>query len=632
MTAVNHSPGARGADGPAGIHEVRTHTDRRTLTVTFFGVLPSGMDRTRFVVEGGRRVVGVRVLRVVPVAGPEDDGAGTRLRLTLDRPGDDSTYRLRLLGRGFHGGHDHADFTFHPDVRRTPDRAAERSPGRAAPAGDPGGPSLPPAPAIDYLAKDYASFRRLLLERLSLTLPRWSDRHAPDLWVTLVELLAHVGDRLSYQQDAVATEAYLDTARLRTSVRRHARLVGYPMHDGCAARTVVCLETAAETSVDTGGLAFTAQPDDAPVPPPGGPVIGPGALASAPGPAYHPLEHRSMRLTPEHNEIPLWAWGRGTFRLPAGATRAALLDGDGTHRALDLQVGDLLVLEETHGPGDDPPNPSHRQAVRLTRAARDVDAASGTTVVKIAWADDDALAFPLCVRNLRGPDGRPSASVLARGNALLVEHGLPITWWPEEAGGRAGELVQPPETKPGGAHAGRPGRRATLSRGPVTWSPPHPRPADVAAAQADRLLSLAAEARDGLRDLHHGAAALRPESPELLAALFGPSFTDDVAGLADDAERHGAVARFLCVFDDFFEPRLRRLEALARRARAGYVLDREDANWEIAQAWGRRAADRLDPADPALHGPASAALRPDPREALPALKLAEDLGEGPCWT
>src|SRR2546427_6685807 len=46
------------------------------------------------------------------------------------------------------------------------------------------------------------------------------------------ELLAYVGDYLSYQQDAVATEAYLGTARRRVSVRRHARLVDYLVHDG----------------------------------------------------------------------------------------------------------------------------------------------------------------------------------------------------------------------------------------------------------------------------------------------------------------------------------------------------------------------------------------------------------------
>src|SRR5439155_578231 len=60
------------------------------------------------------------------------------------------------------------------------------------------------------------------------------------------ELLAYVGDHLSYYQDAVATEAYLDTARQRISVRRHARLMDYHMHEGCNARAWVCIETDAD--------------------------------------------------------------------------------------------------------------------------------------------------------------------------------------------------------------------------------------------------------------------------------------------------------------------------------------------------------------------------------------------------
>ena len=70
-------------------------------------------------------------------------------------------------------------------------------------------------------------------------MPDWQERHVPDLGVTLVELLAYVGDYLSYYQDAVGTEAYLGTARQRISVRRHARLVDYQLHEGCNARAWV---------------------------------------------------------------------------------------------------------------------------------------------------------------------------------------------------------------------------------------------------------------------------------------------------------------------------------------------------------------------------------------------------------
>ena len=81
-------------------------------------------------------------------------------------------------------------------------------------------------------------------------MPDWKERHVPDIGITLVEVLAYVGDHLSYYQDAVATEAYLETARKRVSVKRHARLVDYVMHEGCNARAWVCVHTDTNLSLD----------------------------------------------------------------------------------------------------------------------------------------------------------------------------------------------------------------------------------------------------------------------------------------------------------------------------------------------------------------------------------------------
>src|SRR5215472_8514097 len=111
-------------------------------------------------------------------------------------------------------------------------------------------------PEINYLAKDYSSFRQLILDRLALLLPDWQETHVPDLGVTLVELLAYVGDYLSYYQDAVATEAYLGTARQRISMRRHTRLVDYPMHDGCNARAWLRLEVSEPLELHPGEFFF----------------------------------------------------------------------------------------------------------------------------------------------------------------------------------------------------------------------------------------------------------------------------------------------------------------------------------------------------------------------------------------
>jgi hypothetical protein len=91
-------------------------------------------------------------------------------------------------------------------------------------------------------------------------MPEWTERHVPDLGVTLVELLAYLGDQISYGQDAVATEAYLETARLRTSVRRHVRLIDYPMHDGVNARAWVWLDVEKNVQFADGEFWFVTAP------------------------------------------------------------------------------------------------------------------------------------------------------------------------------------------------------------------------------------------------------------------------------------------------------------------------------------------------------------------------------------
>lgn len=124
-------------------------------------------------------------------------------------------------------------------------------------------PAMYAEPQLNYLARDYASFRQLLLDRLAVSMPAWRERHIPDLGLALVEMFAYVGDYLAWQQDAVATEAYLQTARQRISVRRHARLVDYQLHEGCNARTFVCLEVSDETLLYPEDVYFTTGiPDD----------------------------------------------------------------------------------------------------------------------------------------------------------------------------------------------------------------------------------------------------------------------------------------------------------------------------------------------------------------------------------
>ena len=105
-------------------------------------------------------------------------------------------------------------------------------------------PDSTPEPDINYLAKDFGGFRQVMLDRMAVLAPEWKETHASDMGIALVEILAYAADHLSYQQDAVGTEAYLGTARSRISLRRLAKLVDYQLNEGSNARTWVYLKTA----------------------------------------------------------------------------------------------------------------------------------------------------------------------------------------------------------------------------------------------------------------------------------------------------------------------------------------------------------------------------------------------------
>jgi hypothetical protein len=308
-------------------------------------------------------------------------------------------------------------------------------------------PTDRPSLDLDYLARDYASFRRLLLDRITALSPEWRERHAPDLGIALVELIAYAADYLSYRQDAVATEAYLGTARKRVSVRRHARLVNYPMHEGCNARVwvQVVLDPGVPTSgitLPTGGVtkfltrvAAGATLDDASAaevmatqrPEVFELLVDPGSTLASSG----------VPLYPQHNSIPFYTWGASDCCLPKGATRATLAG-----RFDKLQVGDVLIFKEMLGPRTGDPgdaDPSHRHAVRLTRVAIVEDPLGGqflapaksspVEVTEIEWASPDALPFPLCVSAEIEDETKtkvPTAISAALGNIVLADHGRSI--------------------------------------------------------------------------------------------------------------------------------------------------------------------------------------------------------------
>lgn len=283
-----------------------------------------------------------------------------------------------------------------------------------------------PQPQIDYLAKDYASFRRLMLDRLSVIAPDWTERNPADLGTALVETLAYAADYLSYYQDAVATEAYLGTARKRVSVRRHARILDYRMHEGCNARAWVFLEVAAGEPpgglvVDAGALLVTASAL------PTGSIDAAAAEAALKDGAQAFETLHALTARAAFNEIDFHTWGDENCCLPRGATRATL---KGSAADFPLQAGDALLFEEVRGPqtgaGADA-DPNHRHVVRLSEAPVERnDVLTGETVQDVAWDPADALPFPLCLWQVDDGLGGTQPVAVARGNIVLVDAGVTV--------------------------------------------------------------------------------------------------------------------------------------------------------------------------------------------------------------
>ncbi|HTQ15208.1 MAG TPA: hypothetical protein VMH86_15155 [Rhizomicrobium sp.] len=520
-----------------GIDFVEVEDDQLHLDVFFLGRAPQKLEAANVRITGGRTITNI-VVRSVSVTYQKDKHLDDFMTVELGNYGDFSTYTLSLVKTdengqpmdqplgGFDPFYASADFSFKASCPTDLDCKPQ----------DVCPPPMRQTPEINYLAKDYGSFRQLILDRLAVTMPDWGETHIPDIGITLVELLAYAADYLSYYQDAVATEAYLGTARQRISVRRHARLVDYAMHEGCNARAWVTVETDAYAALPAGKFffctAFPGAPDNR--------VLEPADTAKLAAGSYVRFEPLlaagidTVEVFPGHNEIRFYTWGNTSCCLPAGATAATLVDAwdavqpapdkpqqptsdtlsggtgtpqpapaagpeataavapsraagsepPGTARRLNLKVGDVLVFEEVIGPRTGNPvdaDPRHRQAVRLTKVTQAVDPLYhpystdyGQPVVEIEWCSEDVLGFPLCISAQLADCSYADHVSVARGNVILVDNRGPAG----DALGTVGVLTTtancPSDCEPRETVATPARFRPKLSGQPLTFSQPLP--------------------------------------------------------------------------------------------------------------------------------------------------------------
>jgi hypothetical protein len=362
--------------------------------------------------SGGERLPEVGV---TSVSGTVVDGRYV-LRLVAAEPGDFTRYRLRLddpridpyfvyatpTKKRVLRGHNDVSFSFKANCPSDLDcELPEHECALEASVDFP----------VDYLARDFWSFRHALLDFASQRYPDWPDRLEADAGVMLAEVMSALGDEMAYYQDRVAREAYLETATQRRSIRRHARLVDYTVHDGLAATTWLDVTASTDGSIPAGADVWALSDDGKRI------VyeVGRGLGEVVNGTTYVVLAARSA-LEPH-------IWDEDDTCLPFGATEIYV---KGHHKA-DLPLDDVTpgrppgrwVLLRTDPV--DPALPTHRWLVRLI-AVEDRqdplidDPTTGNAITRLAWEQAQALPFEMDL-----------TALVVRGNLVPATAGETIT-------------------------------------------------------------------------------------------------------------------------------------------------------------------------------------------------------------
>ena len=438
-------------------------------------------------------ITGGEVIATVPVnpvdeatAWSADSDGRPLLSVSVPAAGDFSLYTLTVNAVSPAAGVpvldpflDAATFTFKVNCPVTVDAGG--------PAGTAGSYRPAPAtadPAIDYLAKDFASFRRALSDFSALKYPTWVERSEADLGVVLMEALCAVADDLSYYQDRVAAEASLDTATQAVSVLRHARLVDYEPTPATVASVLLQLDVAEPVQLAVAqpaqsGLLCSAQgPDGQAVPfeAAGGSLADPDAASVQLDPRWNRYQYASgARQTdaagnPVFNLMPYW-WDDSDQILPATATQLWL-----TGTGLGLLPGQQLVLD-TDGPSSaDPPV---RELITVSGGAdaplETEDHLFGTAVTRVTFTPALAFDHDQAVSRLAGNlvsavQGARAQETFAIPVSPAVPAGTPASPAPAPVVVRIGHDWQPDSPVPDYRYTlGGGARLAAAAAGTLSW-------------------------------------------------------------------------------------------------------------------------------------------------------------------
>lgn len=437
ITPSIQCPGATLRPGTQGIKRVAVDDANSRLTV-LFGAPITAKQRLylfkpqSYSLTGGQRRF-PRILKAEPsrTASPPDPNDQSVV-LTLDGPGDFSIYTLTVSGPDIDPFLSSAKLRFR---LACDDQFDCRQPAVQ--------PSQQPAPSVvvDYLAKDYASFRQALLDFVPTRLPGWTERSEADIGMMLLELFAATADNLSYLQDRVANEAFLTTASQRRSVAGHLALIGYQMDEGASAYTWLQFQVSQPyTLTGTPGFKVSNRP----------------ITTDEPIVVFETLGEAT--LNPAHNQISLYEWGNRNCFLPSNALSAALA---GKHEGLN--AGAYLLFDDGDG---------HRDVVRISASPQFVPFAPVTSPPTGSPPPGSPPATSITIVNWSAStplrNDYPVATTTVRGNLVPATQGETVSR----------ESLRDPEVDATTTIAARqtgqksPRRRFTLAKAPLAHLDP----------------------------------------------------------------------------------------------------------------------------------------------------------------
>jgi hypothetical protein len=360
--------------------------DPRILYVHFLNAVPVAAAGLAATITGGDSLPSVPVAAINGAADWGTDAEGRPL-LTLRAvvEGDFSDYLLTLTGAPA------LDLMF--ATSRFSFRANCPSDFDCAPPPLTCPPDETPLPPIDYLAKDFLSFRQALLDYSALRYPEWSERSEADFGLMFAEALSAAADELSYLQDRVAAEAALETATQRRSLVSLARLVDYEPRPATSATTWLQLDVSAPQAMAPGARIYAALPDGARAPF----EVGTGLNDAA---TYPVSNLWNFGLQPYWFDDDEQCW-------PQGATDLWI-----TGVGYGFTAGQALLIQT------DLPGESLRQIVHLTEDGVEAsDELFGpTAVTHIVWGPDEAL-----------PRGLDLTRTLLGGNIVPATQGARVS-------------------------------------------------------------------------------------------------------------------------------------------------------------------------------------------------------------